>query len=71
MNLAMVQSTLGQHRDAEANLDRSLAIARRAYGEQHPHVADILNNTAVVFTRGDRLAEAAEVYNHALRIREF
>lgn len=69
----IVAQLTGRLEDAEALLERLLAHDRVTYGERHPHVANTLNNLAVVEgSRGDmhdarqRLVEALAIYREAL-----
>jgi len=54
--------------DAAAALRPALGIMERAFGPDHPNVADVLGNLAALATIQGRLREAAEATDRALRI---
>ena len=59
-----------RHGEAEPLYRRALAIARRAYGPDHPDVAIRLNNLANLLRATNRLGEAEPLYRRALAICE-
>jgi len=55
---------------AKQTYERSLQIDRRALGEDHPRVARLLNNLAVVAQNMGDLPQSERLYNEALRRHE-
>ena len=49
---------------------RALAIAKKALGPDHPHVATSLNNLAELYRAHGKHAEAEPLYKRSLAIRE-
>ena len=45
-NLALLSQALGKYSEAESLFKRSLEIAEKALGPDHPHVATVLENLA-------------------------
>src|SRR5687768_4727817 len=59
----------GDYRTAESLARKSLAVSRRAFGEQHGDTATGYNNTAGALAGQGLFAEAEELYRRALQIR--
>lgn len=63
-----------QHRarfkEAEPLYQRSLALLERFCGNNHPHVATLLNNLGVLYVDSGNLAKAEPLHLRALAIRE-
>ena len=57
-NLALDRRDLGDYAAAKALAERSLAIAERAYGPNHPEVADSLHTLATVLAAQGAYGEA-------------
>ncbi|MDT8341052.1 MAG: serine/threonine-protein kinase [Longimicrobiales bacterium] len=67
-NLANLQGNVGLLAEAEANLQESLEINRRVFGDESPAVTTGLNNLAtLVWRRGDA-ARAAEMQTRVLEL---
>ncbi len=49
---------------------QALAIAKQSLGEEHPQIAVMLNNMAVIETRRQRYSEASQLVQQALDIDE-
>jgi tetratricopeptide (TPR) repeat protein len=49
---------------------RSLAVAEKALGHDHPKVAAVLNNLAEVFRKQGRYEDAEPLYKRSLAIKE-
>jgi tetratricopeptide (TPR) repeat protein len=60
----------GQHAVAIPMAQRSLALAERRHGREHPNVATALNTLGSLYAREHRYAEAEQAYKRALEIRE-
>jgi CHAT domain-containing protein/Tfp pilus assembly protein PilF len=60
----------GRLPEAEAALNRAIAIGRAVSGEDHPNVAASMGNLAVVLQHESRFAEAESFYKRALAIDE-
>jgi CHAT domain-containing protein/tetratricopeptide (TPR) repeat protein len=60
----------GRYAAAEQVYNRALTIRERLLGLEHPDVADILNNIAVIYDAEGRQKEAEQLYKRALVIRE-
>ena len=50
--------------------EESLAIRKKMLGEEHPDVADSLNNLASLYKNQGKYDEAEKMYNEALAIRK-
>jgi tetratricopeptide (TPR) repeat protein len=70
VNLANVESTLGQHEQAIRDLQAALTIFRGAYGDVHPNIAAALNGLGLMSETMDRAAQAKPHYEEALRVLE-
>ena len=68
-NLAVLYCQ-GRYAEAEPFIKRSLAIAEKALGPEHPDVGTALNNLAVLYRSQGRYAEAEPLYKRSLAIRE-
>lgn len=66
---AVIVASGGRYADAEALYRRSLEIRERAYGANHPLVADTLDNLGVTLYHQGRLEPARELYERALAVR--
>jgi serine/threonine protein kinase len=53
---------IGDYGKAEAFLVRASALARQAWGADHPDTLAILSNLALVYKQGGKLAQAIELY---------
>lgn len=60
----------GRYREAQAVLERALATATSALGNDHPEVAQSLSNLGNVHFYRGRYADAQALYERALTIRE-
>ncbi len=60
----------GRYAEAQAILERTIAIRERALGTDHPDVATSLNNLGEAHRVQGRYAEARALYERALAIRE-
>ncbi len=60
---------LGEYEEARRLYEQALAMARRVYGEEHPHVATSLNNLAEVLRTLGEYEEARRLHEQALTIR--
>jgi tetratricopeptide (TPR) repeat protein len=67
--LAMIYMTQGRHGDAEAVLNRELAIRERSQGAHHPDVAQTLDDLASVRQAQGRTVEAEKLAQRASTIR--
>ena len=67
-NLALVHFTLGQHDEAAACVERSMAIFRAGRHENDAHYASAVAGHAEACFRIGRLDDAAALYSTALRI---
>ncbi len=77
MNLAKTLTALGTTLDASGAPDEALAVYREALaiyerrvGPEHPNVAIVLNNVAIVHRHAGRLNEAEKALERSLAIRE-
>jgi serine/threonine protein kinase/Tfp pilus assembly protein PilF len=68
--LGDVYESLGEYQKAEAMSREALAIRRKLLGNEHPDVADSLNNLALALHAQGRLAEAETMYREALAIQK-
>jgi tetratricopeptide (TPR) repeat protein len=68
-NLAALRRVQGRTADAEALLNRALAIGEKA-GGNHPHFAKALNNLALVYQEQGRYAEAEALFERAFATAE-
>ena len=59
----------GQYAQAEPLLKRSLAIAEKALGPDHPNVATSLENMAVLYRETGRVKAGQELEKRVLAIR--
>ena len=50
-NLGSIHSVLGEHQIAKDYYQRSLALAKKRFGETHPQVAHCVNNLGIVHGR--------------------
>ena len=62
---AVASYLAGKYSQAEALIERSLAIWEKALGLEHPHVAISLKNLAVLYESQGKYAEAEPVYTRA------
>jgi len=69
-NLAEVYRIQNKHIEAEPLIKRSLAIAEKTLGPNHPNVAANLNNLAINYSMRGMYAEAEPLYKRALEIWE-
>lgn len=60
----------GKEAEAEPLYKRALAIREKALGPNHPDLASLLNNLALIYQAGQRYGEAESLYKRALAIRE-
>jgi tetratricopeptide (TPR) repeat protein len=58
----------GKRAEARADLMRALDLVEKAQGHDSPRELDIYNNLAVLDVNDNKLAEAADAYDHARRI---
>jgi tetratricopeptide (TPR) repeat protein len=59
-----------RYAEAEPLLKRALYIGERTLGEEHPAVATMLDNLALLYGATKRLAEAKLAYERVIAIRE-
>lgn len=57
-----------QHSEAQALLERALALCRRTLGSSHPMTATVMNNLGEALARQKRLAEAEPLVRQALEV---
>jgi HlyD family type I secretion membrane fusion protein len=69
-NLALLLMATNRQVEAEAILQRALAMAEEVHGAEHQRVATRLNNMAQVLLKTGRLAEAEPLLRRALAINE-
>jgi tetratricopeptide (TPR) repeat protein len=69
-NQAQLLADTGAYAMAEPLFRKSLNLAEKIYGPEHPNVAIHLNNLAAVLKETNRLAEAAPLMRRALAIDE-
>jgi len=69
-NLAFLYRDQGRHTDAEPLLQRSLTILEKAFGGDHPEVANALCNLGQLYEDQGRYTEARPLLQRALDIRE-
>jgi tetratricopeptide (TPR) repeat protein len=60
----------GKYADAEGLYKRALAITEKAFGADHPDVANSLNNLALVYQEQGKYLDAEGLYKRTLAIRE-
>jgi CHAT domain-containing protein/tetratricopeptide (TPR) repeat protein len=60
----------GQLKEAVPYMEKALELATRAYGKDHPNVAVILNDLAIVYQAMSQYTKAEMTYQRALKIRE-
>jgi tetratricopeptide (TPR) repeat protein len=65
-NLADVYTNLHRYADAERLLKRSMAVTEKAFGPDHPDVAQALNNLAAVYVRQGRNADAERFFKRSV-----
>ncbi len=68
-NLAALYAAQGRYAKAEPLYQRALAIAEKALGPDHPHVATALENYAALLRKTGRGNEAAKLEARAKAIR--
>src|SRR5262249_59833577 len=68
LGLSLHQS--GNYAEAEPHYKRSLAIAEKALGPEHPDVATALNNLAALYQAQGKYAEAEPHHKRSLAARE-
>ena len=61
---------MGRYAEAEPLFRRSLEIAEKQLGRDHPHVATSLNNLASLYDHMGRYAEAEPLFRRGLEIGE-
>eukprot|EP00959_Pyramimonas_sp_CCMP1952_P313169 6555170-Pyramimonas_sp.AAC.1 len=62
---------MGKYDDALPLYERSLAIREKVnHGEDHPSVAESLNNLAGLYYNTERYSEARPLFERALAIRQ-
>lgn len=64
-----VYEALGEYEKAEAMFREALAMGQKLLGEQHPDVANYLNNLAVALHDRGKLPEAEATYRQSLAMR--
>jgi serine/threonine protein kinase/Tfp pilus assembly protein PilF len=67
--LGNVYASLGEYANAVAMHQEALALRRGLHGEEHPDVAESLNDLAGAIWRQDKLPEAENVYRESLALR--
>ncbi|NOU35329.1 MAG: tetratricopeptide repeat protein [Kiritimatiellaceae bacterium] len=68
-NLALLYTTQNRYAKAEPLYRRSLAIREKAFGLNHPNVAQTLENMAVLYRKTGREKEAEPMEQRAAAIR--
>ena len=68
-NLAELYKGQGKHAEAEPLFKRALAIAEKALGLEHPHVATVLENMSEVYEKTGKKDEAESLKARAEKIR--
>src|SRR5256884_4355723 len=66
----MLQASLKNYTEAESNFQRALEIREKTFGPEHPEVADVLINIALLRREEGRFSEAEAFFDRALAIRE-
>ena len=69
-NLGGIYETQGRYSEAESVYRRSLGIAEKVLGSDHPDVGTALNNLANLYQAQGRFAEAGLLHQRSLSIRE-
>jgi tetratricopeptide (TPR) repeat protein len=69
-NLADLYINERRYAEAEPLLNRSLAIAEKVLGPDHPNVAQTLNNLAMLYDRQGRYADAERLLKRSLAASE-
>lgn len=69
INRAIQLYKAGKFSEAEPLLERSLAIVEKAFGADHPHVASILTNLALIYRNQRQYAQARPLYERARQIK--
>jgi CHAT domain-containing protein/tetratricopeptide (TPR) repeat protein len=69
-NLALLYAAQGRYAEAEPLYKRALTIREKAFGANHPEVAQVLNNLAELYRAQGRYVEAEPLYQRALAIDE-
>jgi tetratricopeptide (TPR) repeat protein len=62
--------TEGRSADAEPLYQRSLTVAEKALGPEHPFIGIVLNNLAKLYIDQGRFAEAEPLYRRTVSILE-
>ncbi len=68
--LPHIEMLQGRQDEAEPLFTESLSLRRRVLGDDHPAVAQSLNNLAALYDDQDRYAEAEPLYVQAVSIAE-
>ncbi|HEX4959652.1 MAG TPA: tetratricopeptide repeat protein [Thermoanaerobaculia bacterium] len=69
LTIGRAYRTLGLYDSAAPLLERSLALRRQRFGEDHLEVADSLDNLAELYLQRDEIAKAEKTARRALAIR--
>src|SRR5690242_11278511 len=64
------QYSKGEYERAVASIKKSLAVAEKEYGPDHPETATSLNNLAELYRERNQFSQANPLYKRALAIRE-
>ena len=66
---AAVNARQGRKADAERFYKRSVATFEKTFGPNHPDLADVLQNLAVLYKEQGRYADAQQVLKRSMAIR--
>lgn len=69
-DLGLMHLAKSLYKEAEPLMRRALAIDEKSFGENHPRVANDLNNLAELLRKTNHLVEAEPLIRRALRINE-
>jgi tetratricopeptide (TPR) repeat protein len=68
--LAGLYDSQGKYKEAEPLYQQALALSQKLLGDDHPHVAQSLNNLAGLYYSQGKYKEAEPLYQQALNILE-
>ncbi|HSP79797.1 MAG TPA: tetratricopeptide repeat protein, partial [Myxococcaceae bacterium] len=69
-NMGVMYKDLGRHEDAKRSYERSLELRRKAFGPEHPEVANSLINLSAVLKAEGRYKDARAMMEQALALLE-
>jgi tetratricopeptide (TPR) repeat protein len=68
--LALLYYSQGKYKEAEPLYQQALALRQKLLGDDHPDVAQSLNNLALLYYSQGKYKEAEPLYQQALNILE-